>query len=64
MTCALAKPEPFTFLRSLNIVIRFAAADDLLSALPQLESLIMHVYDIDTQGMQSITNKVSELARL
>ncbi|THX69726.1 hypothetical protein D6D04_10177 [Aureobasidium pullulans] len=64
VTCALAKPEPFTFLRSLNIVIRFAAVDDLLSALPQLESLIMHVYDIDTQGMQSITNKVSELARL
>jgi len=48
VTSALAKPEPFTSLRSLNIAIRFAPIDDLLSALPQLESLTRHIYDIDT----------------
>ncbi|THY39297.1 hypothetical protein D6C97_10360 [Aureobasidium pullulans] len=64
VTNALAKPEPFTSLRCLNVVIRFAAVDDLLFALPQLKSLTMHIYDIDTQGIQSTTNKISKLARL
>lgn len=45
-------------------MIRFAKVDDLLSALPQLESLTMHIYDIDIQGIQSTTNKISKLARL
>ncbi|KEQ81376.1 hypothetical protein M438DRAFT_338150 [Aureobasidium pullulans EXF-150] len=64
VTCALANPKPFTSQSSLNIVIRFTAIDDLLSALPRLESLTMHVYDIDTQSMQSVTNKIRELGRL
>ncbi|THY69784.1 hypothetical protein D6C86_08674 [Aureobasidium pullulans] len=64
VTCALANPKPFTSQSSLNIAIRFAAIDDLLSALPRLESLTMHVYDIDTQSMQSVTNKIRELGRL
>lgn len=34
VSSALATPEPFTSPRSLNIAIRFAAVDDLLSALP------------------------------
>ncbi|THW95952.1 hypothetical protein D6D17_07583 [Aureobasidium pullulans] len=64
VTCALANPKPFTSQSSLNIVIRFTAIDDLLSALPRLESLTMHVYDIDTQSMQSVTNKIRKLGRL
>ncbi|THX26194.1 hypothetical protein D6D11_10327, partial [Aureobasidium pullulans] len=52
VTCALANPKPLTSQSSLNIAIRFTAIDDLLSALPRLESLTMHVYDIDTQSMQ------------
>jgi len=31
---------------------------------PRLESLTIHVYDIDTQSMQSVTNKIRELGRL